>query len=265
MNNFFDLKNKTILLTGASGFIGKKILEALDKERCKLIILLQNKESVQKIKNFSRKKNIFVYLADLTNERELEVVLLKIQKRFKKIDGIINMASSNSGLGSVKFKSRFQNFNDAISTNFLAPLKIILALKNCLKNKRALNNTASVINLSSIYGVFSPDQSIYKKDKYVNPIDYGCSKSSQIQMSRYLANDKSFKNVRFNNIIVGPIPNQNKNFYKQIYKKKLINKIPIQRLGKPEDLIGIIFLLLSKKSSYITGSSIFVDGGWSSN
>ena len=84
-------------------------------------------------------------------------------------------------------------------------------------------------------------------------------------MSRYLANDKSFKNVRFNNIIVGPIPNQNKNFYKQIYKKKLINKIPIQRLGKPEDLIGIIFLLLSKKSSYITGSSIFVDGGWSSN
>ena len=175
------------------------------------------------------------------------------------------MASSNSGLGDAKFKNKFKNYNNAISTNFLAPLKIILALKNCLKNKKTLNNSASVINLSSIYGVLSPDQSIYKKNKYVNPIDYGCSKSSQIQMIRYLANDRGFKNIRFNNIVAGPIPNQNQNFYKQIYKKKLINKISIQRLGKPEDLIGVIFLLLSKKSSYITGSSIFVDGGFSSN
>ena len=265
MNKFFNLKNKVIFLTGASGFIGKKILYSLNDEGCILILLLRNKQSLKKIKQFEKKKNIYIYYVDLNNEKELEIVLFKIKNKFKKIDGIINMASSSSGLGSARFKNKFNKFNNAFNTNFLAPLKIILTLKNSLKKGRTSKNTASVINLSSIYGIFSPDQNIYKNDKYVNPIDYGCSKSSQIQMSRYLANDKAFGKVRFNNIIVGPVPNQNVNFHQQIDKKKLISKIPIRRLGQPDDLIGIIFLLLSSKSSYITGSSIFVDGGWSSN
>tara|TARA_E500000178_G_scaffold332515_1_gene366408 strand:+ start:8751 stop:9548 length:798 start_codon:yes stop_codon:yes gene_type:complete len=265
MNNFFELKNKTIFLTGATGYIGKKVLQSLHNEGCKLILLLKDKRSAIKIKQFLKKKNIYIYFADLNNENELELVLFNIKNKFKKIDGIINMASSTSGLGSAKFKNKFKNFSNAINSNFLAPLKIILMLKNCLQKNKSKNNTASVINLSSIYGTLSPDQNIYKNEKYVNPIDYGCSKSSQTQMSRYLANDKSFSKVRFNNIIIGPVPNQNKNFQKQIFKKKLIDKIPIGRFGRPEDLIGIIFLLLSSKSSYITGSSVFVDGGWSSN
>ena len=99
----------------------------------------------------------------------------------------------------------------------------------------------------------------------MNPLDYGCSKAAQIHMYKYLANDKGFKKIRFNNIILGPIPNQNKNFNNQINKDRLLKKIPLRRFGKPEDVIGTILLLLSSRSSFITGSSITIDGGLSSN
>ena len=232
-----------------------KILECL---------ILRNKKSSEKLKKLLKKRNISIFFADLNYENELQNALSKIKKKFTNIDGIINMASDNSGLGNAQYKDEFKKYSNAFNNNVFAPLKIILSLKNLLKKKKTLNNTASVINISSIYGILSPDQNIYKKNKYVNPIDYGCAKASQIHMSKYLANDKSLKEIRFNNIIVGPIPNQNNDFKNQIHKKKLIEKIPLGRLGKPQDLIGVIFLLLSSKSSFISGSSISVDGGWAS-
>lgn len=264
MNKFFKLENKIILLTGASGFIGKNVLKHLIEEKCKIILILRNNKSVTKIKAQTKKKNVEIFFADLNLEKELDLVLSQIRKKYSRIDGVINMSSDTSGLGSVRYKNKFQNFNTAYNNNVLAPLKIIISLKELLKKNKTNQNSASVINISSIYGNLSPDQSIYKNPKFVNPIDYGCSKAAQIHMSKYLTNDRSLNKIRFNNIILGPVPNQNNNFKKQIFKKKLLKKIPLGRFGKPEDLIGIVFLLLSSKSSFITGSSITVDGGWSS-
>lgn len=264
MNKFFNLQNKIIILTGASGFIGKNVLKNLLKEKCKIILILRSIKSVSKIRTFIKNKNVEIFFADLNFEKELDQVLSKIKKKYSRIDGIINMSSESSGLGNVKYKNKFKNFNSAFNNNILGPLKIIITLKNLLKKSKTNQNSASVINISSIYGNLSPDQSIYKNDKFVNPIDYGCSKAAQIHMSKYLANDKSLKKIRFNNIILGPAPNQNNNFKKQIFKKKLLKKIPLGRFGKPDDLIGAIFLLLSSKSSFMTGSSITIDGGWSS-
>ena len=84
-------------------------------------------------------------------------------------------------------------------------------------------------------------------------------------MTKYLANDLSLKKIRFNNLILGPFPNQNKNFKKQIYKDKLLKKIPMGRFGRPSDIIGAVYLLLSSQSSFMNGSSMTIDGGWSSN
>ncbi len=201
----------------------------------------------------------------MNNEEELDKALIEIVNKFSCIDGIINLASDNSGLGNVRYKKNFSKFAKAYNNNLIAPIKIVLTLRQLLQKNKTVKNHASVINVSSIYGSLSPDHTIYKKDKFINPIDYGCSKAAQIHMSKYLANDKDFKKIRFNNIILGPIPNQNRNFSTQIYKDKLLKKIPLRRFGKPDDIIGVILLLLSSRSSFITGSSITVDGGLSSN
>ena len=163
MNNFFNLKDKIILLTGASGFIGKNILKTLISEKCKIVLILRNKQSLKKIKNFIYKKNIEIFYANLNYEKELDIALRQIKERYSKIDGIINLASDNSGLGSAKYKGGFNKFTKAFNNNLFAPLKIILELKNQLKRKKTVFNCASVINISSIYGCLSPDQNIYKK------------------------------------------------------------------------------------------------------
>ena len=265
MNTFFSLRNKTILLTGANGFIGKTILKYLIKEKCNLILILRNKKSLKNIRHLINRKNISIFFSDLNSEEELDGALLDIVNKFNSIDGIINLASDNSGLGSAKNKNNFSKFTRAYNNNLLAPVKIVLTLRKLLQKNKTRDNYASVINISSIYGNLSPEQTIYKNEKFVNPLDYGCSKAAQIHMSKYLANDKGFKKIRFNNIILGPIPNQNKNFNNQINKDRLLKKIPLRRFGKPEDVIGTILLLLSSRSSFITGSSITIDGGLSSN
>jgi NAD(P)-dependent dehydrogenase (short-subunit alcohol dehydrogenase family) len=265
MIKFFNLKNKIVLVTGASGFIGSHVVKCLLREKCRLILILHNKKSQNKINSLAKNKYISIFYADLNNEDELDLALLNIKKSFNHIDGIINFASASSGLGSSKYKNKLSKFSSAINNNLIGPIKIVLTLRNLLKKNKTLYNSSSVINVSSIYGTLSPDQNIYKNSKFVNPLDYGCSKAAQIQMTKYFANDKILKKIRFNNLILGPFPNQNKNFREQIYKDKLLKKIPIGRFGIPDDIVGAIFLLLSAKSSFMNGSSITIDGGWSSN
>lgn len=265
MIKLFDLKNKIVLITGSSGFIGSYIVKCLLREKCKLLLILRNQKSFYNISSFAKNKNVNIFYADLNNEHELDLVLLDIKKNFKQIDGIINLASDSSGLGSSKYKNKFNKYSKAFNNNLFSPIKIILTLRNLLQKNKTIENPSSVITVSSIYGTLSPVQNIYKNSMFVNPLDYGCSKAAQIQMTKYLANDISLKKIRFNNLILGPIPNQNKNFKKQIYKDKLLKKIPMGRFGRPSDIIGAVYLLLSSQSSFMNGSSITIDGGWSSN
>lgn len=265
MIKMFDLKDKIVLITGASGFIGSDISKCLLREKCKLILILRNKKSFNKIRSFAKNKNVKIFYADLNNENELDLALIDIKKNFKQIDGVINCASATSGLGSSIYKNKFNKYSKAFNNNLIAPIRIILTLRGLLQKNKTLKNSSSVITLSSIYGILSPVQNIYKNSKFVNPLDYGCSKAAQIQMTKYFANDIGLKKIRFNNLILGPFPNQNKNFKKQIYRDKLLKKIPIGRFGKPRDIIGAIYLLLSSQSSFMNGSSITIDGGWSSN
>ena len=190
MTKLFNLKNKILLVTGASSFIGSHVIKCLLKEKCKLILILRSKQSYNKINSLAKNKYVSIFYADLNNEEELDLALLNIKKNFNQIDGIINFASDSSGLGSSKYKNKFSKFSSAFNNNLIGPIKIVLTLRNLLKKNKTLENSSSVINVSSIYGLLSPDQNIYKNSKFVNPLDYGCSKAAQIQMTKYFANDK---------------------------------------------------------------------------
>ena len=115
MKSFFNLNNKVILITGASGFIGKSVVKQLLIEECKLILILRNSNSFKKLNGLINKKNTFIYYADLNIESDLEAVLNDIKSKFNYIDGIINMSSDSSGLGSAKYKSNFSEFDNAFN------------------------------------------------------------------------------------------------------------------------------------------------------
>ena len=81
-------------------------------------------------------------------------------------------------------------------------------------------------------------------------------------MTKYLSKTEDFEKIKINAISPGAFPVINNLFNKQIHYQKILSKIPFKRFGKPEDLIGPVFFLLSDMSDYMTGANIVVDGGW---
>ena len=129
----------------------------------------------------------------------------------------------------------------------------------------AKNGEGVIINISSIYGNVSPDQNIYeyrrkKGDIFFKPIAYSVSKAGIINMSRYLATYWAKQGVRVNTLtIAGVYNNQDENFL-EAYNKR----IPIGKMANSEDYFGPLIFLSTEASSYMTGSNLIIDGGWTS-
>ncbi len=124
-----------------------------------------------------------------------------------------------------------------------------------------MNSGSSIVNIASMYGMVIPKFEVYESMDCVNPISYGVGKAGVIHMTKYLANLLAKKSIRVNSVSPGAFPN------KEVQKngdfvESLEELIPLSRIGQPEDLNGIITLLCSDESSYITGQNFAVDGGF---
>lgn len=253
-NYFF--KDKIYLITGASSFLAKPIINFLEKKGSKIIC-------IGRTKVFNNKKNIFFYRCDLQNEEEINNTVNLIKKKFHYLNGFIHFASEGN-LGHYS-KIKKKDFEISFNVNVISPFLFLNKLKKLFYNGfKNSNSKSSIIFLSSMYGSVIPEFSAYKDKKFYNPIQYGCSKSAMIHMTRYLSKNKELKYIKINNIMPGAFPKKNKNFYNSINHKKLLMKIPMSRFGKPNDILGPIIFLLSNMSDYITGTNVVVDGGFTS-
>ena len=112
-----------------------------------------------------------------------------------------------------------------------------------------------------MYGIVSPNPVIYDGTDYANPVNYGAGKAALLQLTRFAAVHLAGKGVRVNAISPGPFPSpavqRNTTFI-----KRLEEKVPLGRIGQPEELKGAVVFLASDAASYITGHNLVVDGGW---
>lgn len=127
----------------------------------------------------------------------------------------------------------------------------------------ARGNGGSIINVSSIYGMVSPDQGIYefrrqRGEVFYKPVAYSASKSGLYNLTRYLGAYWAKKNVRVNTLtLAGVFNNQDPEFL-----KGYCGRIPIGRMANPDEYNGAVLFLASNASRYMTGSNLVVDGGW---
>lgn len=245
----FDIKNKSFLIFGANGLLGKKLTEELLSHGAKIYAADIN---FSKDKVFQH-KNLKVLNININNLDQVEE-LFKGDIRF---DGAVNCTyPRNNNYGKSFFDVAVEDFNENISMN----LGGVFLFSRCCANYFIKRKTPfSLVNIASIYGVISPKFEIYDDTKMTMPIEYSAIKSSLIHLSKYITSYINNSDFRINCVSPGGIfDNQEKNFL-EAYKRNTFGTGMLEA----EDVCGTVLFLLSDASKFINGQNIVVDDGFS--
>ena len=246
-NNLINLKNKFFFVTGSNGHIGKAICKKLLKLGA---IVIHTDIKKNKIKS----KNSFFYKTNLASKKEIDIMVKQIDKKFKRIDVIINNAGYVAATDKDK-KNRKSIYNEEYTRlNLDNTIYLTQSLISNLKKSR----DASIINICSIYSFLAYDYQLYKGTSMKNPLAYGVSKAGLMHYTKMLSTLLAPK-IRVNSISPGGIfRNQPSKFV-----KKYLLKTPLGRMGHENDIANAVIFFSSDLSNYITGQNLIVDGGYS--
>ena len=243
----FRLDNKRSLVTGASRGIGLAASIALAEAGAEVVMVSRTKKDLDLLKNHITKKGYKAYykVLDITNIERIENFL----NDEKPLDILVNNAGSNQPSEFINFKSK--DLDRIMSLN----VKSVFGLTKIVVNKMLKHGlNGSIINVSSQMGhVGAQNRTIYCSSKFALE---GLTKSLAIELAP--------NGIRVNSICPTFIETAlTKPFLKnEEFKKEVISKIPLGRLGQVEELMGSFVFLASEASSLITGTSLIIDGGW---
>lgn len=243
--NPFSLKNKKILVTGASSGIGMGIAIECSRMGAQLIITGRNKERLNRTLSLLEGESHIAVIADLNKEGDMD----RLVENIDKIDGLVNCA----GLAIPEPFSFIneESYSTIMTTNFKSPL----FLTQMLVNKRRFTKPASIVFISSINGIMVG---------YVGSGLYSASKGAVNAIVKGMAVELAVKNIRVNCICPGMV--ESNLLDSKVLTEEQLNedrmKYPLKRYGKPEDVAYAAIYLLSGASAWMTGSNLLIDGGF---
>ncbi len=266
----FKLDKRVCIITGGAGFLGKKYAEAILDAGGIPVLLDIDQEKLDKAVSSLKKqyqKEIPGFNVDITNKKAIEAIKEEILKRYNRIDVLINNAANNPKVeNSQKQKSwnSFENFPENILQDDLdVGLKGALFCSQVFGNYMAKKKKGVILNIASDLGIIAPDQRIYRKkglkeeEQMKKPVSYSIVKHGLIGLTKYLATYWAEKNIRVNAICFGGVYNQQD----EGFVKKLTKLIPLGRMADQDEYKAAVLFLISDASSYMTGSSVLVEGG----
>lgn len=259
----FNLNGKTIVVTGANGLLGREFTDSILEFGGEVIAIDIASNNLESINN-----RLHFINADISDKKELDKKINSVSKNLKtRIAGLVNCAAKDfvpSKSDKYTISSELfdlDEFRKTIDLNVTSQVIVTdIVAKLLIKN-----GGGSIINISSIYGLLSPKQSIYDHivnsgEVYKKPLSYSVSKSALLNFTRYTATLWAQKNVRVNTLTFGGVENNQDKEFIEKYSKN----VPMGRMANTNDYSGIIIYLLSDNSKYVTGANFVIDGGWSS-
>ena len=243
-------KKKIYIVTGGFSGIGLAICGDLLHNNHQVISIGKTQKKVlnlkQKFKKY--KKNFDPIICNLENESEIKDLKKYLNKKYVKIDGLVNNAGINPSRNNI-LKTSLNDWNKTLNVNLTG---VFLLTKYVLPN---LKNNSSIVNISSVAA---------KGMK--NRISYSTSKAGLIGFTKSLAIDFAKRKIRVNCLLPGYVKtNLVKNYLRNLSAnetKELVEKHALNQLGEPQDISEIVNFLLSEKSKWMTGSIINIDGGY---
>ncbi len=261
----FSLKNRTAIVTGALGLIGKEHCKALSEAGANVIVSdLDESKCIEFARSLSTES--FGIVLDVTDPDSIKRLRDKVLEKFSHIDILVNNAAINDMFENPKAaaeQSKFENYplelwQKSVDVNLTG----VFLCSQILGTEMAKQKFGSIINIASTYGVTAPDQSLYIKEdgtqSFFKPPAYSATKGAVIAFTKYLAAYWGKDGVRVNTLTPGGVENFQDNFFIEKYSAKT----PLGRMARPTDYKGALIFLASDASNYMTGANLVVDGGW---
>ncbi|MEK3901679.1 SDR family oxidoreductase [Paenibacillus sp. FSL R7-0179] len=259
LQELFNLQGKAAVVTGGAGYLGTAIAEGLAEAGAAVYLVSSNgqrcKETAEAIARTTGAA-CFGKAMDIRQEASVRECIQSIAEAAGSIDILVNNAafSSAARLADMSEEQWLAGLDGTINGTFRC-VKAILPYM--VEQKRG-----SIINVSSMYGLVSPNPEVYGDSGMDNPANYGAGKAAIGQFTRYIACHFGQHGIRANTVSPGPFPNAAVQAADPQFIQDLKRKNPLGRIGTPEDLKGVMVFLASAASSYVTGENISVDGGW---
>ncbi|ALM10309.1 MAG TPA: short-chain dehydrogenase [Candidatus Peribacter riflensis] len=244
-----DLTGKIIVVTGGQGLLGSTMVKRL--RECGATAISADIACTDDLGHGKCR-------IDITDEKSVQSVVDSIVKEFGKIDGWVNNAYPRSSTFRLPFDEQPQH---DFEKDIISHLGGYALCARVVLTQMKKQGSGSLVSMGSIYGCVAPDYSLYEGLPGIGtPVVYATIKGGIIQMTRALASFYGKSGVRVNAVSPGGIEdlkNQPKEFIDRYSKR-----VPLGRMGKPDDIAPAVAFLLSDEAQYITGQNLIVDGGW---
>lgn len=246
-----DIQGKCILITGASSGLGAHFAECMAASGGKVVLVARRTDNLETLRDtiIEQGGQAFAVAMDVCNQSNIQQAIAQIESEFAPVDVLVN----NAGIALTKtfLDTNNEDWRCLLDTNLIGLANVARHVAQSMKDR---GQGGSIINVGSILGVRPGNMAAA----------YATTKAGVIHLSRGMAIELARYNIRVNALLPGFIPTELTDMDEHALRR-LEKHIPQSRVGAPQDLEGALMLLASDASNYMTGSTITVDGGHSSN
>ena len=254
----FDLSGKVALVAGGAGYLGRPVCKALAQQGAAVVaadlVDAQVRQAVGEIEAVGAGVRAKGMVMDIGDERAVRAVVDQTVRDFGTLDICVN--STCKSIGKLVEEIDGEEFDAANHVNITGAFFL------ARESGRVMKRGGSIIIFSSMYGQVAPDPGIYFPPMKPNPIEYGVAKAALIHMVKYLAAYWGTRGIRVNGIAPGPFPHPDTQQEDPAFIRRLDKKVPLGRIGRQNETAGAVVFLASEESSYVTGQTLAVNGGW---
>ncbi|HMN12727.1 MAG TPA: SDR family oxidoreductase [Bellilinea sp.] len=266
----FTLTDKVAVVTGGAGLLGRQFTRTLAQAGAAVIVADVNRMSANTVAE-TLVKDGFTALGvgvDVTDKDSVEEMVTTAVDQFGRLDVLVCSAALDPkfdpdavsrGIPSGSFEDYpLDQWRQALDVNLTG---MFLCCQAAVKPMKFQNNKGSVINICSTYGLAAPDQRLYQRDGVqaaYKPVYYSTTKAGVLGMTRYLASYYANTDIRFNCLTPGGVYNN----HDEVFEKQYAARTIMGRMAHIDEMNGALLFLASDASSYMTGSNVVVDGGW---
>jgi len=257
--SIFSLSEKCVVAFGGAGYLGAASVEAMLDLGASVLVADRFPDYTQEhTRRLTAYPNCRLFSCDAGRPEDIRAAFDACVSAFGRVTSVVNFIAFGPPGGS---KPLEECDDELFRIGLEGTAGVMFRVLREAVPYLAGNESSSIVNTSSMYGLVSPDPYIYGTSGQNNPVYYGAGKAAVAQLTRYAAGHLAKKGIRVNTVTPGPFPDARK-LPPQEFLDELSKKTMLGRIGTSAEIAGAYCYLISDAASFVTGSNIVVDGGW---